>query len=417
MRSLFDQYKFPENRLTHALVCCIIEDRTLLKRFIRWLAKDRLPQKWELTVLEQQLPGEEEDSEEEAEKRGLPDAWIHDGESWSLIIESKIKAALNFDQLRRHMSTAQRRGFKNPLVVAITAERINRNVNLPGVRLITWSETYLWFKKQIDSLWAKRLVSYMEEAEAKMAADEYLKEGALTVFSGIPFSAGHPYTYVEAKRVLSLALSELRNRKDLREQLDIDPKRKGRPAITGKDEFSVWDFLWLRSAASENNFTAVPHLTLSLNREHVSAMITLGDGLKSSMRRRLVDEGPKHFWKIVRNIERRLSESVASKGGSPRMYVEQRHFSSRRSAATSDGRLEFDLRTLRDTMAPKDINVKPQPEWCEAAFNLITQKRSNMQIGVGAIFPYRSTVDVNAPRVLDLFAAAWVSTKPLLELL
>ena len=38
MRNVFDQYKQPENRLTHALVSSLSEDSNLLKNFVRWIA-------------------------------------------------------------------------------------------------------------------------------------------------------------------------------------------------------------------------------------------------------------------------------------------------------------------------------------------------------------------------------------------
>lgn len=63
--------------------------------------------------------------------------------------------------------------------------------------------------------------------------DGSLKEGMLTVFSGVPFDERQPYNYPEAKRVLKLARDELRNRKDLVRQLDVNPTGEGRGAIAG----------------------------------------------------------------------------------------------------------------------------------------------------------------------------------------
>ena len=81
MRSVFDQYKQPENQLTHALACALGEDRGLLKRFIKEIAGVVPPDIKHLQILEQQVPDEDASySEEEAERRGLPDAWIRDGE-------------------------------------------------------------------------------------------------------------------------------------------------------------------------------------------------------------------------------------------------------------------------------------------------------------------------------------------------
>lgn len=38
MRSIFDQYTQPENQLTHGLICCLDQDRKLLKHFLLFAA-------------------------------------------------------------------------------------------------------------------------------------------------------------------------------------------------------------------------------------------------------------------------------------------------------------------------------------------------------------------------------------------
>lgn len=86
MRTLFDQYQSPENRLTHALVCCLAEEPSLLRRFIAW-STGTLPPRKGIEIVEQQLPGEESEiTEDEAERLGLPDAWVHNGSTWALLI-------------------------------------------------------------------------------------------------------------------------------------------------------------------------------------------------------------------------------------------------------------------------------------------------------------------------------------------
>lgn len=40
MRNLFDQFSQNENKLTHALVSALHEDRVLLKAFVRWVTGD-----------------------------------------------------------------------------------------------------------------------------------------------------------------------------------------------------------------------------------------------------------------------------------------------------------------------------------------------------------------------------------------
>src|ERR1700682_3739058 len=89
LRNIFDQYSQPENRVTHALMTAIDEDRTLLGLFLRELVKVKSPlDSRKLSVLEQQYPGEEEPSEDELDRRGIPDGWIFDDEGWCVFIES-----------------------------------------------------------------------------------------------------------------------------------------------------------------------------------------------------------------------------------------------------------------------------------------------------------------------------------------
>jgi hypothetical protein len=120
VRNIFDQYSQPENRLTHALLASLAEDRRLLRSVVLW-ACGRKEKMAKLRVLEQSLPGEPLDlSEEEAERRGLPDGCITDGDSWALLIESKFAARPTAEQLRRHLRTARRRGIEDVQLLLIT---------------------------------------------------------------------------------------------------------------------------------------------------------------------------------------------------------------------------------------------------------------------------------------------------------
>lgn len=121
MRNIFDQYDQPENRLTHAFVICLHEDRTLLREFVKWICGRRVENRNHLEIIEQQIPGEEPIDIEEDERSGLPDAWIYDQASrWSLIIESKVAARVNADQLRRHLSTAHKTAHDDVGLLPVT---------------------------------------------------------------------------------------------------------------------------------------------------------------------------------------------------------------------------------------------------------------------------------------------------------
>jgi hypothetical protein len=120
LRNIFDQYSQPENRVTHALMTALNEDRKLLALFLRELVKVKPPcNAHKLTMLEQQYPGEQEPSEEDLERRGIPDGWIFDGEGWCVFLETKVIAKLGADQIIRHRRTAERRGFNTIIAVAI----------------------------------------------------------------------------------------------------------------------------------------------------------------------------------------------------------------------------------------------------------------------------------------------------------
>ena len=71
------------------------------------------------------------------------------------------------------------------------------------------------------------MANYLEVVEARLL-DEKNLEGTMTAFNGFRFGDDNPYSYHKAKNVLRLAMAELRKRRDLREELDLDPERLGR---------------------------------------------------------------------------------------------------------------------------------------------------------------------------------------------
>ena len=176
MRNVFDQYSTPENRLTHALATALDEDRKLLTSFIGWVC-GRVPV-GRLEIVEQQLPGEPEPEEDENERGSLPDAWIQDGESWSLLIESKIASSLRNDQLYRHLRTAESRGFTDVTLMTIAITRPKRK--LPErTEFREWSQVYEWLNNQASgSDWANRAAKYFEVAEHKFSNEGYLRRVA-----------------------------------------------------------------------------------------------------------------------------------------------------------------------------------------------------------------------------------------------
>jgi hypothetical protein len=253
MRNIFDQYTQSENRVTHAFMTAINEDRKLLMQFLKDLVKVKPPaHPRKLFVIEQQLPGQtgEPAEKDEDQRKGIPDGWIYDEAGWCVLIESKVISPLRAEQISSHRRRAERLGFSNITAVVITP--IPSLLSLPvGTIRLEWRNVYGWLRRHSSSSssWADRTAKYLEIAEARLIDEERLKEGALTTFSGFPFGRDQPFTYLEGKRVLKLALGELRGRRDLVNQLGMNPKAVGRSAIKGRWGDEVWDFLSLGAIA------------------------------------------------------------------------------------------------------------------------------------------------------------------------
>ena len=166
-----------------------------------------------LDVLEQQYPGESEPSEEEVERRGIPDGWIYsEDEAWCVFIETKVLINLRGEQIERHRRTAERRGFRTITALSIIPHQSNSPAEAGTVRL-EWRNIYKWLRfHQEESAWASYAAAYLEIAEAKLIGSAQFVEGTLTMFTGFPFGHDHPYTYLEGKRLLGLALNEFRAR-------------------------------------------------------------------------------------------------------------------------------------------------------------------------------------------------------------
>ncbi len=414
MRNIFDQYLQPENRLTHALVSSLGADPAILSKFVRWVCGENRRSR-RLEIIEQRLPGEEESDEDEAERLGLPDAWIHDGDTWALILENKIQAPLNLSQIARHRRTAERRGFSDIHLVALVAAR-PKSRDQTGLRIIEWTQVYSWLQKERTSEWARRLIEYMEVLERKLTEQEYRWEGALTVFAGLPFGANCPYNYHDAKRLLRLALDKLRTRRALQRELGMNPKGKGRSAITGREGSSVWDFLPLGKARRAQNFTEYPHLTFAIQRERLLTEVIIPNGIRSQFRRNLLAGSREGFLGVVRRVHDNLHGALRTvEGALPYVEIVQRHYRTQKSPSITDARLEFDLRTAFDGPRRWRTPVKQQPQWVEALYGVLAHKHSNIQVGFGASFPYDRCPAVRTAAILDHAVRVWLACKPLIR--
>lgn len=413
MRNVFDQYAQPENRVTHALMTALAEDRALLRSFLRELVRVQPPAAGnKLQVLEQQYPGEAEPSEEELERKGVPDGWIFDNNGWCVFIETKVLAKLTAAQIRRHRQTALRRGFGTVTAVAIAP--VLPASPPPDTVFLEWRRVYAWLRAHSrGSPWAARAADYLEIAEAKLIESKRFMEGTLTMFAGFPFGHEYPFTYLEAKRVLGLALGELRGRRDLKRRLHMDPRVPGRSAITGRQSDGVWDFLSLSSVSDGSTFTHHPHLTLGITASAIEAMVTVPNAVNSTMRRNLKTLGEDGFRELTKKVLQGMKPLLRRhEGAAPWFRGIQRRYPSQRSKPFVDARIDFDLRTAVPSGEPK-----VQPRWLSAAYDsFVSKEGSNYQIQMGMIFPYDRCPELRKAASIELVAKAWLACEPLVSI-
>ena len=189
VRNVFDQYSQTENRVSHALLTALNEDRVLLGSFLRELVgvTPQVPPRL-LTLYSQRYP-DEMALAEEAERRGIPDGWIFDIDAeWCAFIEAKVQATLSLEQLARHRRAAERLGFRTIIAIAITSGRdLPRQAPCDPV-LLRWRDVYEWLVRYRARDWAAKAAEYLEIVEARLIETEKFSEGTLTMFAGFPFS-------------------------------------------------------------------------------------------------------------------------------------------------------------------------------------------------------------------------------------
>lgn len=407
---MFDQYSQVENKVTHALFCALNADSKLLRSFLIDIAKCEPPEQKQLTLSVQKLPGQNVITEAEFEKAGIPDAWITTENGWCLMVENKVQSDVSVSQLSSHFSTALRRGYDKPKLLVLTIKKPNQAIPRDAT-IVEWKDVYRWLDDRTKgSEWAERAKDYLEITEAREVEREALREGTLTAFNGFDFGE-QGYSYLQAKRLLKLAIDELKNRPRLMESLGIEPALPGRGAITGTGTSYVWDCLRPSGETRDSNFTDSYHFTLGIENDQVSAMVTVPDKLRASARRKLRDLGSERFRELTEEIAQNM-EPILQKypGAIPRARVVQRRYKSQRSVPEIDAELSFDLRTTFEGSGPK-----MQTQWSEALFNSFSHRNSNIQFQIGALFPYGKCQAISEANAIDCIAEAWEACLPLVH--
>jgi len=420
IRTVFDHYSQPENRLTHGLIQVLARDQRLTRHFIRTFAGVDVPARSHLSFACQAAPGESSRlaKKEAPAESSVPDAWIfRDEAKWALIIESKVAAQLEENQLRRHIETATRKGFRSLHLLAVTADNA-APVWLTGlstnadVRWTAWPHVYEFLSRResysnpIAKFLGQQFLEYLRVAEAQQMAGEKV----LTSFAGIPFGSGHPYDDLEARVVLRALMQKLRPRlassKVLRASSHSEHKR-----LTG-----AWDVINFEFAHGES-FTKHPHLTVWLG-DGAAIQLTIPNGAKAEYWKRLRGADSEAlngvFSKVVERI-RPLRRTLGRGLTEPRVILEitQQHFHAQ-TQEIADGHLNFDL----DTIYAGEGSVKPLPAWLEATRVILADcGRANVQVSLEAHYPYVKGSASTTPEFVDHLVTAAEALHPFLAFL
>jgi hypothetical protein len=117
---------------------------------------------------------------------------------------------------------------------------------------------------------------------------------------------------------------------------------------------------------------------------------------------------------LLENISKALK---GVNGAVPWVEILQRRYPSQRSEPIIDATLEFDLRTaFGDQPGIKNL-IKHQGQWLDATYDALSKRNSNLQLAVGAIFPFDGCPDVRKPEILNHVANVWLGCKPLIDVL
>lgn len=168
----------------------------------------------------------------------------------------------------------------------------------------------------------------------------------------------------------------------------------------------------MKAAACTKNFTDFPHLTLGIGSTDCAVSITVPNGVRGGFRTRLREIGRDGFVDLLSEIESQARPVLKqSKNAGITAYALQRHYPSQRSQGIEDAVARADLRTLH---GDSKSGVKCQPQWIDAIYSVLTEKRSNIQFGLNAQFSYKCPV-IRSAECVELFAESLHAMSPLLD--
>jgi len=59
--------------------------------------------------------------------------------------------------------------------------------------------------------------------------------------------------------------------------------------------------------------------------------------------------------------------------------------------------------------------VKFQPQWLSATYEALQARKSNLQLQIGADFPFANCPVLKTPQIVNVAAEVWIACKPVVD--
>jgi hypothetical protein len=406
----FNQYDGDENRLTHALAITLERSKAFQTAFINLCgAKRRLGK--DIRVEIQVVMS----SDDEIEETAIPDLILVDTEQRGLIFEVKVGSSLDPSQLQRHEARAKtRKDIVGNIVwkYVITGRSSDAKIIRKGWQHIEWIKIYeIANRLKVQCEWARDLADYLEIVATQIENKGMNSKVKLTTFTGIPFKnvrvkrptdAPNLYEPRQARRHLSDLMDSLEEDKRLLSELGFAPGKKPKRRVGVEATDSVWDYL--SPMEKDGHHTKTPHFTVEISKEHASAMLTIPNQTKV-LRHFVKKHNSDDFIEAIKIFLRAIGKHNLNKAGcQPCIVTKQRRYRTIREVYAVDGNLTFDLRTFEGL--PRTGNSPPirtQPEWTKFCYQLLRDKKSNIQFQIGMQFIYGYMKKLDQPEAVIFF--------------
>ena len=143
-------------------------------------------------------------------------------------------------------------------------------------------------------------------------------------------------------------------------------------------------------------------------------MITFPNGMRSVLRKQLLGSSLKEFTGRLEQASHALTASLTGlKAYRPKIRLMQRRYTTQRSVPMMDGIIEFDLRAAFGDPKPHfGPPIKKQQQWALAAYDLLANKRSNIQFQIGVEFHYPKFNELANKEADRYFIGAFRALRP-----